>query len=83
MLSKLQGQKLNEAVLALDFLDGTNGKEPSANAGDFRDGSSISGLGRSPEEEHGNPLQYSCLENLMTVEPGGLQSTGSHRVRHD
>ena len=25
----------------------------------------------------GNPLQYSCLENPMTEEPGGLQSTGS------
>ena len=47
----------------IDFPGGTNGKEPSGNAGDLRDGSSTSGLGRSPEEEHGNPLQYSCLEN--------------------
>ena len=35
------------------------------NAGDVRDTGSIPGLGRSPGGEHGNPLQYSCLENLM------------------
>jgi len=34
-------------------------------------------------EGNGNPLQYSCLENPMTEEPGGLQSTGSQRVGHD
>ena len=32
-------------------------------AGDTRDLGSISGLERSPGEGHGNPLQYSCLEN--------------------
>ena len=40
-------------------------KNPPANAGDVRDASSIPGLGRSPGEGHGNPLQYSCLENPM------------------
>ena len=40
-------------------------KDPPANAGDPRDASSIPGLGRSPEGGHGNPLQYSCLENPM------------------
>ena len=30
-----------------------------------------------------NPLQYSCLENPWTEEPGGLQSMGSERVGHD
>ena len=45
---------------------------------------SIPGLGRSPGEGNGNPLQYSCLENPMDRgEPGGLQSMGSQRVRHD
>ena len=34
-------------------------------------------------EGNGNPLQYSCLENSMDGEPGGLQSMGSQRVRHD
>ena len=37
-------------------------KNPSANAGDIRFEGSIPGLGRSPGE-HGNQLQYSCLEN--------------------
>ena len=35
------------------------------NAGDIREAGSIPGLGRSPEGGHGNPLQYSCLENPM------------------
>ena len=34
-----------------------------ANAGDMRDEGSIPGLGRSLGGGHGNPLQYSCLEN--------------------
>ena len=42
---------------------------------------SIPGLGRSPGEGNGNPLQYSGLENPMG--PGGLQSMGSQRVKHD
>ena len=40
-------------------------KDPPANAGDVRGGGSIPGLGRSPGGEHGNPLQYFCLENPM------------------
>ena len=40
-------------------------KKLPANAGDLRDAGSILGSGRSPGEGHGNPLQYSCLENLM------------------
>ena len=36
-----------------------------ANAGDIRDTGSVPGSGRAPRGEHGNPLQYSCLENLM------------------
>ena len=38
-------------------------KNMPANTGDIRDTVSISALGRSPGGEHGNPLQYSCLEN--------------------
>ena len=44
---------------------------------------SIPGLGRSPEEGNGNPLQYSCLENPMDREPGEPQSLGLQRVGHD
>ena len=101
------------------------------NAGDIRAGGAILELGRSLGGGHGNPLQYSCLENPMnrgtwgatvhgiaksltqlsnftftfhfhalekemathsgvfawripgTGDPGGLPSTGSHRVGHD
>ena len=55
-------------------------KNLPANAGDVRNAGSILGLGRSPEEGNGNPLQYSSLENPMD---GGLKSVGSQRVRHD
>ena len=39
------------------------GKESACNAGGTGDAGSIPGLGRSPGEGHGNPLQCSCLEN--------------------
>ena len=59
-------------------------KNPPANAGDIGDSSSIPGSGRSPGGGHGNPLQYSCLENPVDrEEPGGLQLIESQRVRHD
>ena len=38
-------------------------KNPPVNAGDIREAGSIPGWGRSPGGGHGNPLQYSCLEN--------------------
>ena len=44
----------------IGFLGGSDNKESAYNAGDQ---SSIPGLGRSPGRGHGNPLQYSCLEN--------------------
>ena len=58
-------------------------KNPPPNAGDLRDVGSIPGLGRSPGEENGNPLQYSCLEYPMERGAWQLQSMGSHRVEHD
>ena len=58
-------------------------KKPPPNAGDLRDVGSIPGLGRSPGEENGNPLQYSCLENPMDSGAWQLPSMGLHRVRHD
>ena len=42
------------------FPGGSDGKESTCNVGDL---GFIPGLGRSPGGEHGNPLQYSCLEN--------------------
>ena len=46
----------------MDFPGGSDGKESACNA---EDPDSIPGLGRSPGEGNGNPLQYSCLENPM------------------
>ena len=40
-------------------------KNLPANAEDVRDEGSIPGLGRSPGEGNGDPLQYSCLENPL------------------
>ena len=40
-------------------------KSPPANAGDARGMGLIPELQRSPGGEHGNPLQYPCLENPM------------------
>ena len=43
-------------------------KNTLADAGDVRDAGLIPGSGRSPGGGHGNPLQYSCLENSMDRE---------------
>ena len=51
------------------FACSSDSKESACSAGDP---GSIPGLGRSPGEGNGNPLQYSCLENSMDEEPGGL-----------
>ena len=40
-------------------------KNPPANSEDIRDAGSLPALRRSPGGGHGNPLQYSCLENSM------------------
>ena len=44
---------------------------------------SVPGSGRFPGGGNRNPLQYSCLENPWTEEPGWLLSIGSQRIRHD
>ena len=49
----------------MGFPGGASGKGSAATAGDAGDTILITGLGRSFGEEHGNPLQYSCLENPM------------------
>ena len=64
----------------MSFPGGSDGKESAWNAGDP---GLVPGLGRSPGERNGYPLQYSCLEYPWTEEPGGLQSMGSQIVRHD
>ena len=52
--------------ISLGSPDGSAGKESACNAGDL---GSIPGLGRSPGEGNGYPLQYSGLENPMDCSP--------------
>ena len=66
-------------LIFIAFPSGSDGKESACNAGDL---GPIPGSGRPPGEGNGNPLQYSCLENLMLVteESGRLQSMGSQEL---
>ena len=59
-----------ESSTKASFPGGSDGKESACNAGDL---GSIPGLGRSPGEGNGNPLQYSSLENSM--DRGAWQAT--------
>jgi len=61
----------------LGFPGGSAVKNLLASAGDT---GSIPGSGRSPGGGLGSPLQYSCLENPMDEETGGLQFAGLQRV---
>ena len=64
---------LTLTLKCLGFPGGSVGKEPACNAGDTGVTGLIPGSGRIPGEGHDNPIQYSCLENLMDKkEPGGL-----------
>ena len=67
-------------LLSLGLPCGSELKNPLANA---RDTGLITGSGRSLGAGNGNPLQYSCRKIPRTEEPGGLQSVGSQRVRHN
>ena len=58
----------------MDFSGISDGKESTCNAGDL---GTILGLGRSPGVGNSNPLQYSCLENLMD---GGAWWATVHEV---
>ena len=67
----------------LNFPGGSVVKNLPADAGHAGDAGSTPGSGRSPGEGRVNPLQYSCVGNPWTEEPGGLQSMRSKRVGHD
>ena len=75
MDSKAAFLKRSTKVMCLGFPGGSDGKESACNAGDPV-------LGRSPGEGNGSPLQY-AWKTPWTKEPGGLQSMGLQRVRHD
>ena len=55
-------RELQLTPVFLGFPGGSDGKESACNAGDL---GMIPGLGRSPGGGHGNPLQYSYMENSM------------------
>ena len=59
-------------IYILGFPGGSDGKESTYNVGDL---GLIPGLGRSPGGGHGNPLQYSCLEN-----PQGQRSLAGYSL---
>ena len=67
----------------MGFPGGATVMKLSANTGVSKDMDLILGSGRPPRVVNGNPLQYSCLKNSWTDEPGRLQSTGWQRVGHD
>ena len=84
MTARLMGQLMDISfwlltLLSLGFPGGLDGKESAWNAGDP---GSIPGLGKSPGEGNGNPLQYSCQR---IPDRGAWQAIvyGSQRVRHD
>ena len=56
------GNEVKKEYMYIVFPGGTS-DNPPANAGDIRDIGSIPGSGRSHGGRHGNPLQYSCMEN--------------------
>ena len=58
-------------------------KNQPVNTGDVRDVSSIPGSGRSLEKEMATCFSILTWKSPWTEEPGGLQSMGSQRVRHD
>ena len=67
----------------MGFPGGSVIKNPPANAGNARDVGSIPWSGRSSEKEMVTHLSITAWKIPWTEEPGGLQSTGSQRVRHN
>ena len=71
---------LNSTTVLFSFPGGSDSKVSACNAGDP---GSMPGSGRSPGKGNGNPLQYSCLENLMDGEAWRATVHGLQRVGHD
>ena len=67
----------NTFIVSLGFPGGSDGKESACNGGDM---GLITRLGRSPGEGNGYPLQYSCLENPWTEEPGVYSPWGHKKL---
>ena len=71
---KYLGKNLPKETKVMGFPHSSVGKSSACNAGDP---GSIPGSGRSPGEENGSPLQYSCLENPMDK---GAWQAAVHRI---
>ena len=67
-------------ILHIDFPGSSHGKKFACNAGDL---SSIPGLGRSLERGMATHFSILAWEIPWTEEPGGIQSMGSQRDRHN
>ena len=76
----LENFEFPEENYSLVFPGSSDSKESTCHAGDP---DLIPGSGRSPEEEIATHSSILALEIPWTEEPGGLQSIGSQRVRHD
>ena len=68
----------NQYSISWSVPGGSVGKESAWNAGDL---DSVPGSGRSPGEENGNPLQYSCLEN--PIDKGAWLASPWNRKQSD
>ena len=74
--NSLRISHLAEITCMLGFPGGSDGKESACTVGVL---GSIPGLGRSPGGEHGNPLQYSCLENPRGQKSMAIYSPWGHK----
>ena len=70
-------------IVYWSFPGGASGKEPTCHCRRCRDAGLISVWGGSPEEGMTTHSSLLGLRVPRTEEPGGLQSTGSQRARHD
>ena len=76
-MRQTESDRERQLLYDITFHGGSDGKASACNVGDP---GSIPGLGRSPGEGNGNPLQYSCLENSMD---GGAWWATVHRGRKE
>ena len=76
MVFHMETSSLQKVGIFLTETAGSDGKESSCNAGNP---GLTPGLGRSPREGNGNPLQDPYLEHSVTEKPGGIRSLGSQR----
>ena len=72
-------QRIKGIIVGDDIPGSSDSKESACNVGHR---GLIPGIGKSPGEGNGNPLQYSCLENPMGTGAVRLYCMGSQIVRH-